>query len=201
MIPDLGSGRGKQVPRSGGRSAASNRGGAPVSFTLTDAAMERVRTRQLTLDASVPKVVEGGNRMPTTARSKRCAWLASFFAHTGELGGVAGRGAGRRIACSVACSGVDRPFARVASSARLATVWKRPATSSSDARPAQVPANLLTNDSLRTFNAEIAGPRRNQGSRTRRHEKNGFVRCGWTFNAGRWEEPEGELRSQLLSAR
>jgi len=76
-----------------------NRGGAPVSFTLTDATQWNAFARsQLTLDASTAGVVRWEPYADNSLGQKLRGWLR--FAHTGELGGVVGQ-----TLAGVACLG------------------------------------------------------------------------------------------------
>jgi uncharacterized iron-regulated membrane protein len=67
-----------------------NRGGAPVAFTITDATQWNAFARsQVTLDSTSGEIIRwepyGNNSLGQKVRG----WLR--FAHTGELGGVAGQ--------------------------------------------------------------------------------------------------------------
>ena len=76
-----------------------NRGGAPTAFTITDATQWNAFARsQLTLDSTSAEIIRWEAYENNTLGQKARGWLR--FAHTGELGGIAGQ-----TVAGIACVG------------------------------------------------------------------------------------------------
>jgi uncharacterized iron-regulated membrane protein len=76
-----------------------DRAGAPVAFTITDATQWNAFARsQLTLDSASAEIIRWEPYANNSLGQKVRGWLR--FAHTGELGGIAGQ-----AVAGVACLG------------------------------------------------------------------------------------------------
>jgi uncharacterized iron-regulated membrane protein len=96
------------------------RAGGPVSLTMTDAThWNRFARSQLTLDGTTADVVRWEPYADTSRGAKVRGWMR--FAHTGELGGVAGQ-----AVAGLACvGGAFLVWTGLALALRRYTAWRR----------------------------------------------------------------------------